>query len=1354
MGALENAWQLLKNAPEPQSEALADRAVGELALMYARVGRMKELSDLLDSIKGRVLLGPGRDEVSGARQGLWAMQNTPQIAFRCGPLALDSIVALKNPGKGGRLPVEDSSSTTNGFSLRQVAVLSRKSGLNYQMAFRTKGAPILMPAVVNWQVGHYAALLREKNGLYLLKDPTFRNDTWVTTEALEEEATGYFLVPPGDLPAGWRTVSDNEGMTVWGKGQTYISDQNNVTPSDKKTCGGSTANQAGEPAGWSGSGSGSGGTMVAMTVHSVFLLDVSLNLQDTPVGYRPPVGPAVRLVVNHNQRESDQPAIFNYSNLGPQWTFNYLAFITDNPKSPDADVNYFTDGGGTLPFTGFDPASQSFAQQVKSQALLTRTSAGSYQMLFPDGSSYIFAQPDSTNTTSRRVFLTQMLDAQGNYVQITYDDQFRVIAVTDAIGQVTALSYQNTNDTLKITKVTDPFGRFATFDYDAGNRLSQITDCIGLTSQFTYDSGDNILALTTPYGTTSFAFGEDGRTTWLQTTYPDGENDLVLFSESANNGTDSQDPAATLPQGMWTRDWSMYTRDTYFWDRNSFSAFAANPNDFSTAHNYHWLHDSTLSIAMGVMESEKLPLENRVWYNYAGQAPGNVNATIIGTSDQPAVIGRVLDDGSTQLRQFSYNALGHVTNSIDPIGRGMTYIYSTNLVDLLEVHQTTGANNDLVVRIRYNSTHLPIANYDAAEQLTTNIYNARGQILSTTDAKGETTSFSYDTNGYLLSIIGPLQTTNDVTSFTYDGFGRVQTKTSTDGYALTYGYDGLDRITNVTHPDGTFEAYTYNRLDRVVSQDRLGRQTLYTYDALRRLVAVQDPLGRITRYEYCGCGSIAGLTDAMGQKTRWDHDLQGRLIGKGYADGSRISYNYENTTGRLKSVVDEKGQIKAYQYYRDDNVQSVSYPNAQNLTPTVTYTYDSNYNRMLSMPDGIGTSTWSYNPTGVLGALNVSTVAGPWTTETVNYQYDALGRVSSRAINGAAQTTAFDPLGRVTNVVNAFGSFNYDYDGATTRLLDASYPNGQSSHYTYYDNFGDRRLQQITHQKPNASIISSFTYAYNPFGDITNWIQQLGAQSQTWNIGYDAADQLLNVEQSGANAVNYAYTYDLAGNRLSETTNGVARSFSYNALNQLVFSSDINLTNATYQWDAEQRLVGILQGTNQSQFFYDGQGRRVRIVETSGGATNADRHFVWCGLEMCEEWNSNNVVVNRYFEQGEQQSGANLFYTKDHLGSVRELTDGLVATQAEYTYAPYGGFTKLQGDLAPNFLFTGHFVHATSRLYLTVYRPLDSFTGRWLSRDPLPSAELLAEEAPIFTITLETGRSTKLILMEKLGSSR
>jgi hypothetical protein len=59
-------------------------------------------------------------------------------------------------------------------------------------------------------------------------------------------------------------------------------------------------------------------------------------------------------------------------------------------------------------------------------------------------------------------------------------------------------------------------------------------------------------------------------------------------------------------------------------------------------------------------------------------------------------------------------------------------------------------------------------------------------------------------------------------------------------------------------------------------------------------------------------------------------------------------------------VTDSKNQATLYQYFIDNNVQQVSYSNAMVSTPTVSFTYDTNYNRLLTMTGGIGTTKYGY----------------------------------------------------------------------------------------------------------------------------------------------------------------------------------------------------------------------------------------------------------------------------------------------------------------------------------------------------------------------------------------------------------
>jgi len=384
--------------------------------------------------------------------------------------------------------------------------------------------------------------------------------------------------------------------------------------------------------------------------------------------------------------------------------------------------------------------------------------------------------------------------------------------------------------------------------------------------------------------------------------------------------------------------------------------------------------------------------------------------------------------------------------------------------------------------------------------------------------------------------------------------------------------------------------------------------------------------------------------------------------------------------------------------------------------------------------------------------------------------------------------------------------------GVTARLSTMGYPNGQTTTNTYYGNLGDERLQEIWNQGSGGSTISKFDYTYDSEGEIQSWTQQTNSSPSTvYNFQYDAASQLIEALQSGAVVSTNEYTYDAAGNRLSEQINGALTGASYNNVNELTsqsgggllrFRGSINETSTvsvagvsasliwtniagtntlfdasasvsmgtnvvpviaqdyngnvrtnyyqvvvtggvtntltydlngnltavsnqqsvvSYRWDAANRLVAIYSNlTYSSVFSYDGLGRRVRQTEISGTTTNSDHRMLWCGTELCEERDSTGATVTkRFFREGEQISGTNYFFTRDHLGSIREMTDSSDSIRARYSYDPWGLETEISGDLAADFGFTGHYFHAPSGLHLALYRAYSADLGRWLSRDPI-----------------------------------
>jgi RHS repeat-associated protein len=246
------------------------------------------------------------------------------------------------------------------------------------------------------------------------------------------------------------------------------------------------------------------------------------------------------------------------------------------------------------------------------------------------------------------------------------------------------------------------------------------------------------------------------------------------------------------------------------------------------------------------------------------------------------------------------------------------------------------------------------------------------------------------------------------------------------------------------------------------------------------------------------------------------------------------------------------------------------------------------------------------------------------------------------------------------------------------------------------------------------------------------------ATPQRYDLGYDNADQLLSapLKKATNNALvrQYIYGYDPASNRTSEQMGNSTTTSTPNNVNEITSQSGaINRTlsydanggltsdggTRSFEWDGANRLVAVnYTGTTQrTEFSYDGLNRCVTLVEKTGNTINSTRKFVWCGTERCEFRNASGGVQLQLYPQGQYQSGSAYFYARDHLGSVREMTNASGTVVARYDYDPWGRLTTVIGTNKPDFTFTGLYAHAKSGLDMAVYRFYDPDLGRWLSRD-------------------------------------
>ncbi len=1087
----------------------------------------------------------------------------------------------------------------------------------------------------------------------------------------------------------------------------------------------------------------------------------SLKIMDTPVGYDPPFGPAVPFTVTYTQRTTSQPADFAFTNLGPKWNMNWLSYIVDDPADTFAVSGLARAGGGRISAEYQDSDSAFFNYRLlgKSTMLLRRSiSAGlRYEVVSVDGSKDVYEQSDGSTIAPRRVFLTQRIDPAGNVTKLTYDSSMRITKITDAIGQETVLSYERPEDPLKITKVTDPFGRFALFEYDTSGRLITITDIIGMQSTFTYQGeGDFIDSMTTPYGTTRFTDVQAGSIRRVSATDPDGDTEVIESNSGSTDRIPASDPPAMVPQGMIVSNAQLNQRNSFFWNKLQWKEAA---NDPASAHIYHWLLNTDLTTMSECLESEKAPLQSRVWYNYPNQA----NSQVIGLNTDASKIGRVIE-GGTQLINRNILPGGRVGSETDPLGRTTNYQYSSDGSDLLNVSQNVSGYAQTWAAFAYNAQHRPTTYTNADSKDTTYGWNSRGQIISATNPKSETTTFEYyeenvagkQRKGRLAIINGPLAGNDDVVSFDYDYFGNIASVTGPDGYFVRFTYDSLDRRTRIIFPDETYEETIYFRLDPQSTRDRLGRLTTYSYNSLRQLEAITDPALRTISYNWCRCGALTEVIDAMSRITTWERDLAGRAIAKVYTDGSKIKYDYEPLSGRLKSITDKKGQVKTREYNLDNTLARLTYSNTEHPTSDIAFTYDPAYRRVTRMVDGIGTTNYNYVPPGGfgwLGAGNLWYSNGPFANDYTGYSYDELGRQVVYSRNAAQETRALDALGRVLTVVNPLGTFSYTYVGATDRIDTLTYPGGMICNYNYYPIAGDFRIKDVTHTMSNGDLLSKHSYEYDVVGNVHRWTQTLpraGIQ-RSWLCGYDDADQLTSVISQDPNTFisqesgQYSYTYDPAGNRLTETIDGSTSTAVYNALNQLTGLTGVNVTGLpqqTYEWDAENRLTAVnYSGTNRrSEFQYDGFGRRARLVEKNGDDITTSVDILFKDIEPFEQRDSTSGSVReRYFEHGMQflNAGGALtsrLFARDHLRSVRSsiLGDNTLADAGDFD--PWGkriSAVTSTSSMTPD--FAGHSRHIASGLLAAPYRFYDSGTGNWSSPDPSWTAETLPEGPNLYS---------------------
>jgi RHS repeat-associated protein len=301
--------------------------------------------------------------------------------------------------------------------------------------------------------------------------------------------------------------------------------------------------------------------------------------------------------------------------------------------------------------------------------------------------------------------------------------------------------------------------------------------------------------------------------------------------------------------------------------------------------------------------------------------------------------------------------------------------------------------------------------------------------------------------------------------------------------------------------------------------------------------------------------------------------------------------------------------------------------------------------------------------------------------------------------------------------------------------------NGLTRKFQYLGPTADMRLAEMSHSMGPIKFFE-FSYDYDlATGQIISWDEQAGSQPGVSRIfAYDRADQLVHTDVSvgGVPRDTLTYSYDRVGNRITVTRNGIATQCSYDPLDRQV-SCQPQISSRSYEWDAEDRVVTIHDNTRAVHFTYDGFGRLASARTKDSGVEVDHRIFTWFGSRVRAIRAPSGNMLRELLPQGVKEFGGpsagEYYYTRDHLGSVRELIQGLPDAsapdaetrnvKARFEFDDFGIRSRVAGTAESDVGFADYLFETSSLISVTPARMYDAPSGRWLSRDPTPNAEVL-----------------------------
>jgi RHS repeat-associated protein len=407
-------------------------------------------------------------------------------------------------------------------------------------------------------------------------------------------------------------------------------------------------------------------------------------------------------------------------------------------------------------------------------------------------------------------------------------------------------------------------------------------------------------------------------------------------------------------------------------------------------------------------------------------------------------------------------------------------------------------------------------------------YGKLNEVISITDPLGGQTSFTYDTNGNLLTVT---DARSNVTTYTYDNMDRLASRTDPLTRAETFAYDGNGNLSTHTDRRGKVTTYTYDPLNRetfagygtVAGTPPTYESTITSsYDAANRPATLTDSVTGSVTFSFDNFDNISSQVTPNGT-VNYAHDAAGRRTSMTVVGQTQVTYGYDNAD-RLTSITQgstsvslsydaasrrsvvtlPNGITQTYAYDNASGLTGITYALGQTTLGTLTYTLDSagrrvqtggTYARTL-LPAAVASAshnagnqvtswagtTLTYDNNGNLTSDGSNSYS--WNARnqmasvsggvTASFQYDSVGRRSRRVVGGGTVDFLYDILNAVQELSGGSPTANALLGLGVDHWLSRT--DGTGARSVLSDGLGS----SLALADPNGVVQTSYTY--EPFG--------------------------------------------------------------------------------------------------------------------------------------------------------------------------------------------------------------------------------------------------------------------------------